>query len=160
MWEFANPVRLIWDSPDGVLCKTSTLNTIDSISTKLLHKLSANGIVMFYIRISNQSMEPNIKKMDILMVNRSVLPKVGRIVVADVNGEVIIKRLSKVDGQMTLTADNPNYPDVKVGDFDESMIWGVVTNVIHQLWRLLKVHQKSDAYWNCGESANPSHYVN
>ena len=68
---------------------------------------------MFYIRISNQSMEPTIRKMDILMVNRSVLPK--------------------VDGQMTLTADNPNYPDVKVSDFDESMIWGVVTNVIHQL---------------------------
>ena len=108
------------------------MNTIDSINTKLLHKLSANGIVMFYIRISNQSMEPNIKKMDILMVNRSVLPKVGKIVVADVNGEVIIKRLSKVDGQMTLTADNPN-PDVKVSDFDESMIWGVETNVIHQM---------------------------
>ena len=67
------------------------------------------------------------------MVNRSVLPKVGKIVVADVNGEVIIKRLSKVDGQMTLTADNPNYPDVTVSDFDESMIWGVVTNVVHQL---------------------------
>ena len=99
----------------------------------MLHKLSANGIVLLYIRISNQSMEPNIRKMDILMVNRSVLPKVGKIVLADVNGEVIVKRLSKVAGQMTLTADNPNYPDVKVGDFDESMIWGVVTNVIHQL---------------------------
>ena len=73
----------------------------------------------------------HIKKMDILMVNRSVLPKVGKIVLADVNGEVIVKRLPKVDGQMTLTADNPNYPDVKVGDFNESMIWGVVTNVIH-----------------------------
>ena len=99
----------------------------------MLHKLSANGIVLLYIRISNQSMEPNIRKMDILMVNRSVLPKVGKIVLADVNGEVIVKRLSKVDGQMTLTTDNPNYPDVKVVDFNESMIWGVVTNVIHQL---------------------------
>ena len=99
----------------------------------MLHNLSSNGIVLFYIRISNQSMEPNIRKMDILMVNRSVLPKVGKIVLADVNGEVIVKRLSKVDGQMTLTTDNPNYPDVKVCDFNESMIWGVVTNVIHQL---------------------------
>ena len=99
----------------------------------MLHNLSSNGIVLFYIRISNQSMEPTIRKMDILMVNRSVLPKVGKIVLADVNGEVIVKRLSKVDGQMTLTADNPNYPDVKVGDFNELMIWGVVTNVIHQL---------------------------
>ena len=97
----------------------------------MLHNLSSNGIVLFYIRISNQSMEPTIRKMDILMVNRSVLPKVGKIVLADINGEVIVKRLSKVDGQMTLTADNPNYPDVKVGDFNESMIWGVVTNVIH-----------------------------
>jgi len=44
-----------------------------------------------------------------------------------------VKRLSVVDGQMTLTADNPNYPDVKVCDFDESMIWGVVSNVIHQV---------------------------
>ena len=99
----------------------------------MLHKLSANGIVLLYIRISNQSMEPNIRKMDILMVNRSVLPKVGKIVLADVNGELIVKRLSKVDGQMTLTTDNPNYPDVKVGDFNESMIRGVVTNVIQQL---------------------------
>ena len=64
------------------------------------------------------------------MVNRSVLQKVGKIVVADVNGEVIIKRLSKADDQMTLTADNPNYPDIKVSNFDESMIWGFVTNVV------------------------------
>ena len=33
--------------------------------------------------------------MDILMVNRSVLPKVGKIVLADVNGEVIVKKTIK-----------------------------------------------------------------
>ena len=38
-------------------------------------------------------MEPNIRKMDILMVNRSVLPKVGKIVLADVNGEVSKKTI-------------------------------------------------------------------
>ena len=70
---------------------------------------------------------------DNLMVDKSMEPKVGRVVFAAINGEMTVKRLSLVDGQMTLTADNPNYPDVKVGDFDESMYWGVVTNVIHQL---------------------------
>ena len=50
-----------------------------------------------------------------------------------INWEMTVKRLSIVDGQMTLTADNQNCPDVRDGDFDESMIWGVVTNVIHQL---------------------------
>ena len=34
---------------------------------------------------------------------------------------------------MTLTANNPNYTDAKVVDFDGAMIWVAVTNVIHQL---------------------------
>ena len=54
-------------------------------------------------------------------------------VIAAINGEMSVKRLSVVDGQMKLTAEDPIYTDVKVGDFDESMIWGVVTNVIHQV---------------------------
>ena len=70
---------------------------------------------------------------DILRVDKSIEPKVGKVVIAAINGEMTVKRLSEVVGQLTLTANNPNYPDVKVGDFDESMIWGVVTNVIHQL---------------------------
>ena len=53
-------------------------------------------------------------------------------VIAAINGEMTVKRLSVVDGQMTLTADNQNYSDVKVDDFGESMIWGVDTIVIHQ----------------------------
>ena len=70
---------------------------------------------------------------DVLMVDKSIEPKDGNVVIAAINGEMTVKRLSLVDGQMTLTADNPNYPDVKISDFDESMIWGVVTNVIHQV---------------------------
>ena len=70
---------------------------------------------------------------DVLMVDRSIEPKVGKVVIAAINGEMTVKRLSVIDGQMTLTADNPYYSDVKVGDFDGSVIWGVVTNVIHQL---------------------------
>ena len=70
---------------------------------------------------------------DVLMVDKSIEPKAGKVVIAAINGEMTLKRLSLVDGQITLTADNQNYPDVKIGDFDESKIWGVVTNVNHQL---------------------------
>ena len=70
---------------------------------------------------------------DIFMVDISIEPKFGKVVIAAINGEMTVKRLSLVDDQMTLTADNPNYPDVKVGDIDESMIWGVVSNVNHQV---------------------------
>ena len=75
-------------------------------------------------------MEPHIRDGDILMVDKSIEPKVGKVVIAAINGEMTVKRLSLVDGQMTLTADNPNYPDVKVSDFVESMVWGVVTDFI------------------------------
>ena len=59
---------------------------------------------------------------DVLMVDKSMEPKVAKMVVAAINGEMTVKRLSVVDGQMTMTAYNLNYPDVKVGDFDESVI--------------------------------------
>ena len=58
----------------------------------------------------------------VLMVDKSMEPKVAKVVVAAINGEMTMKRLSVVDGQMTLTADKPSYPDVKVSDFDESII--------------------------------------
>ena len=77
-------------------------------------------------------MEPHMRDGDILMVDKSIEPKVGKVVIAAINCEMTVKRLSEVDGQSTLTADNPNYPDLKVGDCVVSMIWEVVTNVIHQ----------------------------
>ena len=95
--------------------------------------LITNEIATYFCRVSGRSMEPHIRDGDVLVVDKSIEPKVGKIVIATINGEMTVKRLSVVDGQMTLTADNPNYPDVKVGDFDESMIWGVVTNIIHQI---------------------------
>ena len=95
--------------------------------------LITNEIATFFCRVSGRSMEPHMRDGDVLMVDRSTEPKVGKMVIAAINGEMAVKRLSVVDGQKTLTADNPNFPDVKVGDFDESMIWGVVTNFFHQL---------------------------
>ena len=98
----------------------------DDSSEKIdLNKLLiTNEIATFFCRVSGRSMEPHMRNGDVLMVDRSIEPKAGKIVIAVINGEMTVKRLSVVDGQMTLTADNPNYPDVKVGDFDESMIWG------------------------------------
>ena len=95
--------------------------------------LITNEIATFFCRVSGRSMEPHMRDGDVLMVDKSIEPKAGKVVIAAINGEMTVKRLSVVDGQMRLTADNPNYNDLKVGDFDESMIWRVVTNVINQL---------------------------
>ena len=53
---------------------------------------------------------------DILMIDKSIEPKVGKLVIAAINCEMTVKRLSEVDGQLTLTADNSNYPELKVDD--------------------------------------------
>ena len=84
--------------------------------------LITNEIASFYCRVSGRSMEPHMKDGDVLVVDKSIEPKAGKIVIAVINGEMTVKRLSILNGQMTLTADNTNYPDVKVSDFDESLI--------------------------------------
>ena len=96
-------------------------------------QLITNETATIFCRVSGRSMEPHMRDGDVLMVDKSIEPKVGKVVIAAINGEMTVKRMSVVDSQMTLTADNPYYSDMKFGDFDESMVWGVVTNVIHQL---------------------------
>ena len=67
--------------------------------------LITNEIAIFFCRVSGHSMEPHMRDGDVLMVDRSIEPKVGKVVIAAINGEMTVKRLSVVDGQMTLTAD-------------------------------------------------------
>ena len=95
--------------------------------------LITNEIATFFCRVSGRSMEPHMRDGDVLVVDKSIEPKAGKVVIAAINGEMTVKRLSVVDSQMTLTADNLNYHDMKVSDFDESIILGVVTSVIHQV---------------------------
>ena len=49
-------------------------------------------------------MEQHMRDGDVLMVDKSIRPKFGKGVIAAINGEMTVKRLSVVDGQMTLTA--------------------------------------------------------
>ena len=70
--------------------------------------LITNEIATFFCRVSGRSMEPHMRDDDVLMVDKSIEPKVGKVVIAAINGEMSVKHLSVVDGQMTLTADNTN----------------------------------------------------
>ena len=53
---------------------------------------------------------------DILMVDKSIEPKINSVVIATVNGEMTVKRLTEVNGNLALTADNPKYPTVLLGN--------------------------------------------
>lgn len=86
----------------------------------------------FVMKVAGWSMrDAGIADGDELVVDRGVAPKDGRIVVADVDGELTVKRLKRTTTGWLLQAANPDFSDIPVGDKSELNIWGVVTRVIH-----------------------------
>jgi DNA polymerase V len=88
----------------------------------------------FYVRVNGDSMiDVGIHPGDLLVVNRSLRPYSGKIVIAVVNGELTVKRLFKEKDRLFLMPENPHYPAIEISQDMDFMIWGVVTNVIHAL---------------------------
>ncbi len=86
----------------------------------------------FFVRVTGRSMiDAGILPNDILIVDRSLEAKNGKIVIAVIDGEVTVKRLSTHAGKIVLKAENPEYKDIPVNN--TLHIWGVVTSVIHQV---------------------------
>ena len=86
----------------------------------------------FFVRVAGRSMiDAGIQPDDILIVDRSLEAKHGKIVIAVLDGEVTVKRLSTIGGRVILKAENPQYKDIAVNG--SLHIWGVVTSIIHQV---------------------------
>jgi DNA polymerase V len=88
----------------------------------------------FFVRAQGESMlGAGIHPNDILVVDRSIEPVPGKIVICALNGELTVKRLQRDNEHWQLKAENPAYADIVLHDELEMVIWGVVTNVIHPL---------------------------
>jgi DNA polymerase V len=99
------------------------------LNTHLIHHKEAT----FFVKAQGDSMlGAGIQQGDILIVDKSLSAKSGKIVIAVVDGEFTVKRLHKYKRNITLKAENPDFEDIKIGGTDELIIWGVVTSVIHQ----------------------------
>ena len=77
--------------------------------------------------------EAGIHTGDLLVVDRSLRPQSGKVVIAVINGELTVKRLFKENEKLFLMPENPSYPSIEITDAMDFMIWGVVTNVVHPL---------------------------
>jgi DNA polymerase V len=92
-----------------------------------------NPAATFFVRVSGDSMTgAGIHNGDLLIVDRSLEPMPGRVVIAVLNGEHTVKRLHREGDRLLLLAENANYPPIKVSELEELHIWGVVTCVLHQ----------------------------
>ena len=99
------------------------------LNKHLIHHQEAT----FFVRAQGESMlNAGIHPGDILVVDKSLIAKSGKIVIAVVDGEFTVKRLYKYKGKITLKAENPDFDDIVINAGNELIIWGVVTSVIHQ----------------------------
>ncbi|HYW76704.1 MAG TPA: translesion error-prone DNA polymerase V autoproteolytic subunit [Gammaproteobacteria bacterium] len=96
--------------------------------------LIARPAATFLLRVSGDSMEgAGIREGDVLVVDRSVKPANGRVVVAAIDGDLTVKRLRLKGAGAALVAENPAYEPIPLhGDMD-LVIWGVVTGVVRRL---------------------------
>lgn len=96
--------------------------------------LTGNSKDIFCIRVEGESMiGAGICDNDILVVDRSVEPTDGKIVIASLNSELTVKRLKRVGDQITLMPANIGYSPIIVTEDIDFKIWGVVVHVIHSL---------------------------
>ena len=86
----------------------------------------------FFVRVTGDSMTgAGINSGDILIVDRALTPRSGSIVVAILNGEFTVKRLSCVNGKIFLLPENPAYDPIEITEGSGFEVWGVVAHVIH-----------------------------
>lgn len=95
--------------------------------------LVTNKASTYCVRVKGNSMvDANIFEDDVLVVDKSLEPTHGKIVIAVVDGEFTVKTLHLLDNQVKLIPANPEYPEIVLNSEQELTIWGVVSFIIHK----------------------------
>ena len=88
-----------------------------------------NPPATFLIRATGESMngtEAAILDGDYLVVDRSVSPRDGQIIVACLDGQNTVKRLRRREGRVSLEPENARYPAIEIDPERDFRVWGVV----------------------------------
>lgn len=96
--------------------------------------LIAKPSATFFVKAKGESMiGAGIFEGDLLIIDRSVTPKSGQIVLAVVSGEFTLKRLVKEKNEIWLYPENSKNQPLKITPEMEFEIWGVALHCIHKL---------------------------
>lgn len=100
-----------------------------------LHELVArNPPATFFLRAAGDSMiGVGIHDGDLLVVDRSLDARHNKVVIAALDGELLVKRLVRRGFKVFLAPANPDYAEIEITDREYVHIWGVVTYVLHKL---------------------------
>ncbi len=101
------------------------------LNEQLIHNKPAT----FFMRMRGEAMTgAGIYDNDVVIVDRGLRPMSGKVVIAVLNGEMLIRRLEKTFNKLRLIPENKKFASTEVdASCDTLEIWGVVTYVIHAL---------------------------
>ncbi len=88
----------------------------------------------FFVRaVGNSMIDAGIFDGDLLVVDKSIEPVHGHIVIAVIDGELTVKRLIQQNGETILRPANARFKDIVLKEGQELSVWGVVTSTIKTL---------------------------
>lgn len=93
--------------------------------------LIAHKDATFFVRAKGNSMVgAGIFDGDLLVVDKSLTPSSGDIVIAVIDGDLTVKRLINRDGRIILKPENPRCKEIEFKEGQELQVWGVVTSAV------------------------------
>ena len=93
--------------------------------------LTANATKTFFHRAKDNSMEgAHIPNSALLVVDKKAVPLSGSIIVAEVNGERLVRRMHRSGEAYVLHPENTMYPSLIVKEGMQLNVLGVVTAII------------------------------
>ncbi len=100
----------------------------------LNEQLIKNKPATYFFRMKGDAMkDAGIFDNDVLIVDRSLKLAEGKIIVAVLNGEMLVRRFHKNFSSAFLIPENSRYKNINLAEFSDFSLWGVVTYVIHQV---------------------------
>ena len=100
----------------------------------LNEQLIKNKPATFFFRMRGDAMkDAGIFDNDILIIDRSLKLLPGKIIVAVINGELLVRRFHKTFSSAFLIPENSQYKEINLSQFADFNVWGIVTYVIHQV---------------------------
>lgn len=100
----------------------------------LNEQLVRNKPATFFMRVNGDAMTgAGIYHGDMVIVDRSIKATNGKVVIASLNGEMLIRRMEKTFNKLKLVPETSRLAVIEVDPFADFAVWGVVTYVIHSL---------------------------
>lgn len=91
----------------------------------------------FFVRVQGDSMiDEGIREGDLLVVDRSIRPANGDVIIAAVDGEFTVKTFRRDKEGVHLVPANKNYPIIDLKRGQELDYFGKVTAIIHPYFKI------------------------